>query len=67
MLLLFNRALLESGYNARPRREWFCGDRWWKLNMTACGVVGDPIRLLSPMGSGCGKTIGGDGESFPNL
>jgi hypothetical protein len=35
--------------------------------MTACGVVGDPIRLLSPMGSECGKTIGGDGESFPNL
>jgi hypothetical protein len=55
-MIPFNRALSwGNGYGVLPQRGRPCGDRWWKLNMIACGEGGVPKRLLGPSGLGYGK------------
>jgi len=56
-----------KGHGAMPQRGRLCGDQWWKVNMTACGAGSAPMRLSGLMGLGYGKSLGGDGASFPNL
>lgn len=53
-----------NGFGDIIVREMFCGEMLLKLNMVACGGIGDLLRLKQRMEWICGKPFDGLGRFF---